>query len=325
MQRRSVIAFATAAVMAAGLGCTAAQAQTSSSASYPNRPISLIVPYGAGGVSDVVARALAHAMGKHLGQTVVVENKPGAGASMGVVDMKTAKPDGYRLTLTPMGVFRQPHIQKVNYDPIADLAYIATYMSYDFILAVQADSPLKSVKDMVDQAKKDAGSIDYGTPGKFSANHVLMSLLEQKSGAKFTHVPYKGDAEALNALLAGHTKTGVFGNTVLPQMKSGKLRALAIASETRPEAFANVPTFREQGFDVVVPSPLGIAGPKDLPADIVQKLAAAVKAAMDDSAFQQAAANYGVRLEYRTPQEYSAFAKKVFAEEKLIVQSIGLD
>ena len=246
-------------------------------ASYPNRPITLIVPYGAGGVSDVVARALAQSMGKQLGQSIIIENKPGAGASMGVMDMKNAKPDGYRLTLSPVGIFRQPHIQKVAYDPVADLTYVATYMAYDFLLAVPADSPFKSVKDIVEQSKKQPGSVDYGTPGKFSANHVLMSLLEQKSGAKFTQVPFKGDAEALNALLAGHTKTGVFGNTVLPYMNSGKLRALASATETRPPAFANVPTFREQGYDVVTPSPLGIAGPKGLSAGIVHKLEGVVQ------------------------------------------------
>ncbi|MEG0922099.1 MAG: tripartite tricarboxylate transporter substrate binding protein [Comamonas sp.] len=319
MQRRSVALVA--ASLFAGAWGTSAWAD----ANYPSRPITLIVPYGAGGVSDVVARALAQAMGKQLGQSIIIENKPGAGASMGVMDMKNAKPDGYRLTLSPVGIFRQPHIQKVAYDPIADLSYVATYMAYDFLLAVPVDSPFKSVKDIIEQSKKQAGSVDYGTPGKFSANHVLMALLEKKAGVQFTHVPYKGDAEAVNALIAGHTKTGVFGNTVLPYMNSGKLRALAIASETRPPAFANVPTFREQGYDVVTPSPLGIAGPKGLPADIVKKLEGAVKAAMDDPAFQQAAANYGVRLEYRNAQDYSAFAKKLFADEGAIVQNIGLD
>lgn len=322
MQRRTfaAITFSIAVVSAASFAAPA-MAQ----ADYPNRPIVLIVPYGAGGVSDVVARALALSMGKQLGQSIIIENKPGAGASMGVMDMKNAKPDGYRLTLSPVGIFRQPHIQKVSYDPIAGLTYVAAFMSYDFLLAVAQDSPFKSVKDIVDQSKKQPGSVDYGTPGKFSANHVLMALLEKKAGVQFTHVPYKGDAEAVNALIAGHTKTGVFGNTVLPHMQSGKLRALAIASESRPPAFANVPTFREQGYDVVTPSPLGIAGPRGLSPEIVRKLEAAVKSAMDDPAFQQAAANYGVRLEYRNAQDYSAFAKKAFAEEGAIVQSIGLD
>ena len=319
MQRRTV------GLLAATLLASAFAGSAWAEANYPSRPITLIVPYGAGGVSDVVARALAQSMGKQLGQSVIIENKPGAGASMGVMDMKNAKPDGYRLTLSPVGIFRQPHIQKVAYDPVADLTYVATYMAYDFLLAVPADSPFKSVKDIVEQSKKQPDSVDYGTPGKFSANHVLMALLEKKAGVQFTHVPYKGDAEAVNALIAGHTKTGVFGNTVLPYMNSGKLRALAIASETRPPAFANVPTFREQGYDVVTPSPLGIAGPKGLPADIVRKLEGAVKVTMDDPAFQQAAANYGVRLEYRNAQDYSAFAKKAFADEGAIVQSIGLD
>lgn len=322
MQRRT---FAAAVASIAALGAAGFAAPAVAQADYPNRPIVLIVPYGAGGVSDVVARALALSMGKQLGQSIIIENKPGAGASMGVMDMKNAKPDGYRLTLSPVGIFRQPHIQKVAYDPIADLSYVAAYMSYDFLLAVAQDSPFKSVKDIVEQSKRQPGSVDYGTPGKFSANHVLMALLEKKAGVQFTHVPYKGDAEAVNALIAGHTKTGVFGNTVLPHMQSGKLRALAIASETRPPAFANVPTFREQGYDVVTPSPLGIAGPRGLPPEIVRKLEAAVKSAMDDPAFQQAAANYGVRLEFRNAQDYSAFAKKAFAEEGAIVQSIGLE
>ncbi|MGF6214254.1 tripartite tricarboxylate transporter substrate binding protein [Comamonas odontotermitis] len=322
MHRRT---FAAVAASIAVVGAAGFAAPAVAQADYPNRPVVLIVPYGAGGVSDVVARALALSMGKQLGQSIIIENKPGAGASMGVMDMKNAKPDGYRLTLSPVGIFRQPHIQKVAYDPIADLTYVAAYMSYDFLLAVAQDSPFKSVKDIVEQSKKQPGSVDYGTPGKFSANHVLMALLEKKAGVQFTHVPYKGDAEAVNALIAGHTKTGVFGNTVLPHMQSGKLRALAIASETRPPAFANVPTFREQGYDVVTPSPLGIAGPKGLPPEIVRKLEAAVKSAMDDPAFQQAAANYGVRLEYRNAQDYSAFAKKAFAEEGAIVQSIGLE
>ena len=322
MHRRT---FAAVAASIAVVGAAGFAAPAVAQADYPNRPVVLIVPYGAGGVSDVVARALALSMGKQLGQSIIIENKPGAGASMGVMDMKNAKPDGYRLTLSPVGIFRQPHIQKVAYDPIAELTYVAAYMSYDFLLAVAQDSPFKSVKDIVDQSKKQPGSVDYGTPGKFSANHVLMALLEKKAGVQFTHVPYKGDAEAVNALIAGHTKTGVFGNTVLPHMQSGKLRALAIASETRPPAFANVPTFREQGYDVVTPSPLGIAGPKGLPPEIVRKLEAAVKSAMDDPAFQQAAANYGVRLEYRNAPDYSAFAKKAFADEGAIVQSIGLE
>lgn len=316
MQRRVFGAWMCASVLMTG----AAWAQDS----YPSRPISLVVPYGAGGVTDVVARALAQGMGKQLGQTVVIENKPGAGASMGVMEMRTAKPDGYRLTLAPVSIFRQPHIQKVQYDPVRDLSYIATYMTYDFVLAVPQDSPFKTVQDLVEFAKKNPGAVDYGTPGKFTANHVVMALLEQATGARFTHAPFKGDAEALNSLMAGHIKSGVYANTVLPYLSSGKLRALASASEVRPEAFANVPTFREAGYAFDVPSPLGIAGPRGLPPEIVRKLEAAIKAAMDDPAFRQVVGNYGVRTQFRGSQEYTAFARKAFEDEKKIVQNIGL-
>ena len=323
MHKRSWLlgAAAWAAAAFTGLSASTAVAQNA----YPNRPITLIVPYGAGGVTDVITRALAQSMGKHLGQSVIIENKPGAGASMGVMDMKTAKPDGYRLTLTPAGVFRQPHIQKVNYDPLQDVSYIAAFMSYDFILAVPPNSPFKTLQDLVAQAKRDPGSVDFGSAGRFSGNHVTMALLEQKAGVQFTHVPYKGDADATTALLAGHNKSAVFGNTVLPYLQSGKLRALAIAAPTRPEAFANVPTFKEAGWDVEVPSPLGLAGPKGLPADIVHKLENAVQLAIQEDSFKQTIANYGARLDYRNARDYTALAHKMFADEKAIVTRIGLD
>lgn len=307
----------------AALACSAGTAQAQ--ASYPDKPITLIVPYGAGGVTDVITRALGNAMGKQLGQTVVIENKPGAAGAMGVVDMLTARPDGYRITLAPVGIFRQPYIQKTAYDPVRDLTYIASFMTYDFILAVPANSPFKTVQDLVAQAKKQPGSVDYGTPGKFTANHVAMALLEQKTGAKFTHAPFKGDAEAIQALMAGHIQSAVLANTILPHLQSGKVRALATAADKRPEAFGNVPTFREAGYGFDTPSPLGLAGPKGLPREVVQKLDAAVKAAMDDAGFKQTVANYGIRTDYRDHRAYAEFARTAFAAEKDIVQGLGLE
>lgn len=252
MQRRVFGAWMCASVLMTG----AAWAQDS----YPSRPISLVVPYGAGGVTDVVARALAQGMGKQLGQTVVIENKPGAGASMGVMDMRSAKPDGYRLTLAPVSIFRQPHIQKVQYDPVRDLSYIATYMTYDFVLAVPQDSPFKTVQDLVEFAKKNPGAVDYGTPGKFTANHVVMALLEQATDARFTHAPFKGDAEALNSLMAGHIKSGVYANTVLPYLSSGKLRALASASGCGPRPLPTCPRSARPVMPSMCPRPWALPG-----------------------------------------------------------------
>ena len=320
MQRRFWTLGAVALAASWSMGTAHAQAE-----SFPNKPITLIVPYGPGGVTDVIARALGMGMGKALGQTVVVENKAGAAGAMGVVDMLTAKPDGYRLTLAPVGIFRQPYIQKVAYDPVQDLSYIASFMTYDFILTVPANSPIQTVQDYVAWARQHPGQMDYGTPGKFTANHVAMALLEKKTGIQLNHAPFKGDADAINALSGGHIKSAIFANSILPQVQAGKVRALATASDRRPEAFANVPTFREAGYDFDVPSPLGIAGPKGLPQDVVLKLDQAVKAAMDDPAFKQVVANYGIRTDYRDHKAYAAFARQAFAQEKEIVQGIGLE
>jgi len=318
MQRRTWGAVACAV---AALWATGAQAQ----ANYPNQPITLLVPYAAGGTTDVLARALANSMGKLLKQSVIVENRPGAGGSMGVVEMLKTKPDGYKLTLTPVGIFRQPYLQKTPYDPIRDVTYIASFATYDFILGVSATAPHKTLKDLVDYAKKNPGAIDYGTPGKYSGNQVAMVLLGKAVGTEFVHVPFKGDAENVNALLAGHIKSSVSTNSIMTFIESGKVRPLAIASEQRSPAFPNLPTFKEQGYDVVVPSPLGVGGPKGLPQPIVEKLDAAVKAALQDPDFQRVVKNYGIRTDYRDAKTYTDFARTTFAGEKALVQSMGLN
>lgn len=316
-----------AATLIAGVAVASVNrpAQADDAAAFPNKVIRVIVGFAAGGGNDIFARVVGQRFGEIIGQTVVIENKPGAGGTLGVLDMQRAKPDGYRLTLVPVSVFRQPYVQKVSYDPVGDLSYIASFMAYDFILAVAADSPFKTVKDVVQAAQTDKRGVDYGTPGKFTGNQVTMALLGKAAGVKFTHVPYKGDSEATNALLGGHVQTIVSTNGVLTFMESGKVRALAIAAEQRPPAFANVPTFKEAGFDVIVPSPLGLAGPKGLPLPIVQKLDTAIKAVLAKPDWQRVMQNYGIRSDYRDAQAYTEFARKNFAAEKAIVESIGLN
>jgi len=153
---------------------------------------------------------------------------------------------------------------------------------------------------------------------------VAGALLAKAAGVKLTHVPFKGDSEAINSLLAGHIKTAILTNGILNFMEAGKVRALAVAADKRPEAFAKIPTFKEAGFDVVIPSPLGLAGPKGLPQPIVEKLDAAVKAALEDPAVKKTMATYGVRSDYRDHKAYAEFARKTFASEKEIVTGLGL-
>jgi tripartite-type tricarboxylate transporter receptor subunit TctC len=177
----------------------------------------------------------------------------------------------------------------------------------------------------MDYAKAHPGEITYGTPGNFTGNHVAMAQLEKLTGVKFTHVPFKGDAETVNALLGKQIKVGVFANSAHTYIQSGKMRALATMADKRPPAFANIPTLRESGYAIDVPSPNGIAGPKDLPNDIVIKLQNAVKAAMEDPAFKKQLENNAVRPYYLDSATYTKFAAEMFKREGEIVKGLNLN
>ncbi|MFA5704086.1 MAG: tripartite tricarboxylate transporter substrate binding protein [Advenella sp.] len=287
---------------------------------YPSKPITIIVPYAPGGTTDLIARAMADSLSRQLKQTVVIENKSGAAGSMGANEMVNTKPDGYRLALSPVGIFRQPYLQQTRYDPIKDLTYIAAFAEYDFTISVAADSPIKSIKELVEHAKQKPGEIDYGTPGRFTGNHVVMTELGTAVKAKFTHIPYKGDSENVGALMGGHIKTSVVSNSVIPFVQSGKVRILATAAEKRPAAFAEYPTLKELGYPVVIRSPLGLAGPKGLPDNIVSTLEKAVKVTMDDPAVIKVLKDYGIRTDYMDAAQYTEFAQKTFEEERSIVE-----
>jgi tripartite-type tricarboxylate transporter receptor subunit TctC len=244
---------------------------------------------------------------------------------MGVVDMKSAKPDGYRLALTPISIFRQPYIQKTNYHPIDDVTYIATYMTYDFIVAVNASSPYKSLADLVNQAKSKPGSVSSGTPGKEAAHHITMAMLSKMSCADFNHIPFKGDTESINALMAGHIDSIVASNTIVPYLSSGKLRALATAANEKAGDFKTIPTLHDAGYGFDMPSPVGISGPKNLPSDIVNKLDTAIRNAQQDPEFQKVLANYSVRNHYFGPKEYTEFAIASFRNEENLLKMLKLD
>ncbi len=300
-----------------------AQAQ----ASYPSRPITLIVPYGAGGTTDQLARSLGDALSRQLGQPVVVENKPGANGTMGVMQLRRAAPDGYTLSIIPMGVFRQPYLQAggVGYDPIKDVTYVSQVAEYAYALAVRADSKWQSVDDLVAEAKRRPGEINYGSSGLFTSNHLAVVELESAADIDMTHVPFKGDSEALSALLGGHVDMVSSTNTVLPFMKSGQMRVLATVGADRPADFANVPTLKEAGFDVVMASPIGVGGPGGLPAPIVQKLDEAIGNATRDPAFQEIAARMGLTLNYANHTDYTAFAHGAVASEKTIIERLSAE
>src|SRR5690606_25368448 len=209
---------------------------------YPTGPITLIVPYAAGGTTDVLGRALADSLGRALKQTVVVENKPGANGTMGVINLKRARADGYTLTMIPLGVFRQPYIQKVTYDPLKDLTYISMVGGYSYAIGVKADSQWKTIQELVEFSKQNPGDLFYGVSARYSVNEFIMMDLAKKLDLKWTSVPFKGDSEAITNLLGGQVQAVSATNTILPFAQSGQIRVLATAGEERSRDFPDAPT-----------------------------------------------------------------------------------
>ncbi|MEG2046447.1 MAG: tripartite tricarboxylate transporter substrate binding protein [Comamonas sp.] len=310
------------AAAALGLGLIAsAAAQTA--APYPSKPISLIVPYGAGGGTDALARALTERMGKKLGQPFIVESKPGAAGTLGVTQMVRTKPDGYSLTLVPLSVFRQPYLAKVQYDPLKDLSYIATVMNYTYAIAVPYNAPWKNIQELVADAKQQPDKYSYAGSAQYSSNHLAMTELARAAQLQWTFVPYKGDAEAINALLGGHVDIISATSTILPFIASKKARVLAVAGAERSPDFPGIPTLKEAGYPVEMASPLGIAGPAGLPKDIVDKLDSTVREVMQDPDFIQQARTLGIELNYRDSKAYTAWASTTYAKEKTIIARLA--
>jgi tripartite-type tricarboxylate transporter receptor subunit TctC len=293
-----------------------------SAADYPVRPITIIVPYAAGGTTDVLGRALAEALRKELKQSVVVENKPGANGTMGAISMKLAQPDGYSLTMVPLGVFRQPHIQKVTYDPVKDLKYISMVGGYNYAIAVNATSPWKTIQDLIEHTKKNPNSVFYGVSARYSVNEFLMMDLAKKVDLSWISVPFKGDSEAITNLLADQIQVVSATNTILPFAQSGRVRVLATAGEQRSKDFPDVPTLKEAGYPVTVTSPLGIAGPAGLPDNIVKILDTAISRAVKDPKLVETAARYGIGITYMNHNDYTTYAKDAAVREKDAVRTM---
>lgn len=307
--RRILMAALACVGLACGLG---AQAQTH----YPERPIRLIVPYSAGGVTDQYGRAFAEAMGKRLGQPVVIENKPGANGTLGAVQMLNTDPAGYLLTMVPIGVFRMPHITGAQYDPIKDLTYLGSMVGFNYYIVVNASSPWKSIGELVAYSRANKGPVSYGTPGAYSSQHIAMAQLGDLSKVDWTHIPFKGDADAISALLGNHVQAIVSASTVLPYVADGRMRVLASLGEQRTVDLPNVPTLKEQGYAVVHTSPVGFAGPKNMDPAVVRKLDTAIGETFKDAGFQAAIQKMGLAPLYMDQAAYAEYARKIFFGER---------
>jgi tripartite-type tricarboxylate transporter receptor subunit TctC len=290
---------------------------------YPNQPIRLIVPYSAGGVTDLVGRALAEKMGGELGQSVVVENKTGANGTMGAIQMLNTKPDGYTITMVPIGIYRMPHITGTSYDPAKDFTYISQVAGYDYYLVVKSDSPWKNLDDFIRDAKSKPDAISYGTPGAYSSQHIAIVQLGEEAGVEWTHIPFKGESDAMTALLGNHVQVVVGASGALPYIQNGDMRALAVLGENRSMALPDVPTLKESGYNVVHTSAFGIAGPKNMPEDVVGKIDSAIGTVMSSEDFTTRLVQFGVAPLYLNHKDYTAAAMHSVEEEKKTITQLG--
>ncbi|AGW95045.1 MULTISPECIES: tripartite tricarboxylate transporter substrate binding protein [Cupriavidus] len=291
---------------------------------FPAQPVTLIVPFAAGGATDTLVRTLAEGASKTLGQRVVVENRPGAAGVLGANVVARAKPDGYTLTIMPEPVFRLPHLQKTQFDPMQDFTYVIHLTGYTLGVAVREQAPWKSWQEMVEDARKRPGAISYGTTGTNSTMHVTMEEVSQKLGIRLNHVPYKGESEIITAMMGQHIDLGVTAGGIGPYVDSGKARWLVLWTAARSRRWPAVPTLRDVGLDMVSTSPFGIAGPRNLDPQAVQVLHDAFRKALNDPAMQQMLERFDQETAYLSSTDYAAFARQRYDSQGKLVKRLGL-
>ncbi|HQR56861.1 MAG TPA: tripartite tricarboxylate transporter substrate binding protein, partial [Burkholderiaceae bacterium] len=276
-------------------------------AAYPEKPVTIIVPFPPGGSTDMVARAIAPHLQSKLGQPFVVDNRAGATGAIGATAVKNAAPDGYTFLVASIGVYAvNPFIQKkLSYDPVKDLDPITVAVRAPNVLVTRPDFPASSVAEFVALLKKQPEKITFATSGAGSSDHLTAALFWQKTGTSGIHVPYKGGAPAITDLLAGHADVSFQNiNAVIGHIKAGKLKALAITSDKRSPQLPQVPTLAESGVQGVdVYSWQAVAGPKGLPADVKKKLNESIVAALNDPETRKRMEDLGFEIVANTPEQ----------------------
>ena len=291
---------------------------------FPARPIRYICPWPAGGSTDAVIRAIAESAAKTLGQQIIVENKPGAGGMLGANELVSAKPDGYTLSQLPHGVFRIPHMQKTTFDTLTDFTWIACLTGYTFGLVVPAEGPIKSVADLVAYAKANPGKFTYGSTGTGTSPHLAMEEFAQRAGITLNHIPFKGNADNMQAILGGHTMAASDATGWAPHVASGKLRLIATYGSKRTKRWPEVPTLTELGYKTVSDSPFGVCGPKGMDPAITRTLHDAFRKTLEDPAVLAIFDKFDQTIIYMGTEQYTKWARETFQAEKATIERLGM-
>ena len=318
--RRRFAAFAGGAI---ALGPLVASAQP-----YPAKPIRLIIGFAPGGGSDITARILTRRMTELLGQSFVIDNKPGAGGNIAAELVSKAAPDGYTLHLAGVGpLVVSPHIgAKMGYDPLKDLAPVGLAVHFNNVLVVHPSVPARTVHDYIGEAKKRSGGMDYGTSGIASAGHLSGELFRFLTGAPLVHIAYKGGGPAMSDLVAGQIPS-MFATlpSAAEQIKSGKIRALAVTGRKRSASFPELPTIAELGWpEYEAVNWYSLVFPVGVSPGAIERINAALKTTLADPEIVAALAQQGIEPFYSTPDEHAAYLRRESAQWASVVKRAGI-
>ena len=320
-RRVALTALAVTAAATASLAPLAsAQAQA-----FPSKPITLIVPWPAGGSTDRHLRGLAEIASRHLGQPIVIENKPGGGGTLGPGTMAlNARPDGYTIAQYPLGMLRIPHMQKTAWHPLNDFSFIIGVTGYTFGFVVKADSPYKSFNDYIAAARQQPGKINYGSTGTGTSPHLLIEEVAAAAKIELNHIPFKGNADSMQALLGGHVQAASDATGWDKFVDSGQMRLLVTFGDTRTKRWPQVPTAQELGYGVVANSPYGLVGPKGMDPAVVKALHDAFKKAIDDPRHGEVLDQLNQPPWYKNSDDYRRWATETFTKERALIERLGL-
>jgi tripartite-type tricarboxylate transporter receptor subunit TctC len=290
-------------------------------ASFPGKSITLVVPFQAGGATDVVIRPLAEAAKKHLGQPVIIENRGGGGGTVGVGSIIGKNPDGYLLSVVSPAIHRNAYINKLPFDTVKDLTPIIRVAGYLYGIVVRSDSPYKTLKDLIDFSRANPGKVTYMASGIGTGGHIAMEELAFNAGGiQFSHIPSKGDAESSTALMGGHVDVNSTPSGWIPLVDAGKLRLLATYGQKRNKKFSDVPTVLELGYKTVQEAPIGIVGPQNMPKEIVRILHDGFRKALEDPGYLAAMGKFEMPVLYQNSEDFAKYWAEAYIEEGDLVK-----